>query len=203
MSPKTNIDCRGLSCPQPVLQVKKALDSITVGTITAIVDNDTARENVSTFARNAGYSAEVEKEGSNFKITIVKGSPVSGGETSSIGPAREGEIPIVYLITSNILGQGSPDLGQVLMKSLMVTLNEMTPPPLALLFLNTGVMSACEGSPVLEQLQSLSSKGTAVISCGTCLDYYKIKEKLLVGRVGNMMEINGYLTGDARVITVA
>lgn len=203
MSPKTNIDCRGLSCPQPVLQVKKALDSITVGTITAIVDNDTARENVSTFARNAGYSAEVEKEGSNFKITIVKGSPVSGGETSSIGPAREGEIPIVYLITSNILGQGSPDLGQVLMKSLMVTLNEMTPPPLALLFLNTGVMSACEGSPVLEQLQSLSSKGTAVISCGTCLDYYKIKEKLLVGRVGNMMEINGYLIGNAKVITVA
>lgn len=56
---------------------------------------------------------------------------------------------------------------------------------------------------MLEQLQSLSSKGTAVISCGTCLDYYKIKEKLLVGRVGNMMEINGYLTGDARVITVA
>ncbi|HBV95963.1 MAG: hypothetical protein JL50_04930 [Peptococcaceae bacterium BICA1-7] len=203
MSPTKNIDCRGLACPQPVLQVKKALDSITEGAIEAIVDNDTARENVSAFARNAGYSAEVKKEDQNYRITIVKGTPVKGEEAGSGKPAREEVAPLVYFITSNILGQGSPDLGQVLMKSLLVTINEMNPPPLALLLLNTGVMSACEGSPVLEQLQSLYTRGTIIIACGTCLDYYKIKEKLKVGRVGNMLEINGYLVGEVKVITVA
>jgi selenium metabolism protein YedF len=202
MSPSTNIDCRGLACPQPVIKVKKALDAMTEGTLTAIVDNDTARENVSTFARNAGFAAEVKNEGGHYRITIVKGKP-SPGEEPPAAPPKKGEAPLIYFITSNVLGQGSPDLGQVLIKSLLVTLKEMSPPPRVLLFLNTGVMLACEGSPVLEQLQSLSAGGTVVISCGTCLDYYKIKEKLMVGRVGNMLEINGYLAGDAKVITVA
>lgn len=111
--------------------------------------------------------------------------------------------PTVYLITSNLLGQGSPDLGQVLMKSLMVSLTEMDQPPQVLFFLNSGVLLTCQGSPVLDQLQSLFSRGTSLISCGTCLEYYKLKEKLKVGRIGSMLEISGHLSGTARIITIA
>lgn len=199
-----NIDCKGLACPQPVIKVKKALDSISEGTVIAVVDNGTARENVSLFAKNAGYEASVEKLEDDYRITITKGAP-GAVEEGPVAPAEGKGQPagVVYFMTTNLLGQGSPDLGQVLMKSLMVTLNEMSPPPVAVLLLNSGVMSACQGSPVLELLQSLSGKGVTIISCGTCLEYYKLKDKLSVGRIGNMLEINSYLSGEAKIITIA
>ncbi|MFZ5633561.1 MAG: sulfurtransferase-like selenium metabolism protein YedF [Bacillota bacterium] len=202
MSDTIRVECRGLACPQPVIKTKKALDSIDQGTVVVLVDNDTARENVTLFARNAGFKAEVEKTGEGYQITITKGSPAVTGKIQAASPRAEGLNSTVYLITTNMLGQGSPDLGQVLMKSLAVTINEMDPPPKALLFLNSGVFLTCLGSPVLEQLQSLSARGTELISCGTCLEYYKLKDKLDVGRVGNMLEINGYMSESAKVITI-
>lgn len=203
MSEIKKVDCRGLACPQPVINTKKALESMDQGTVVTLVDNDTARENVTLFARNSGYKAEVEKSEEGYRITITRGGAAAAGEVPDTAQAEERKRPVVYLITSNLFGQGSPDLGQVLMKSLMVTLAEMDPPPRALLFLNTGVMLTCQGSPVLEQLQKISSRGTVIISCGTCLEYYKIKGKLEAGRVGNMLEINGLLTESEKVITVA
>ncbi|MCL6611350.1 MAG: sulfurtransferase-like selenium metabolism protein YedF [Peptococcaceae bacterium] len=192
------VDCRGLACPRPVIETKKALESMDRGTVITVVDNDTARENVTLFARNTGHGVEVEKINGNYHIAITKGGT---GET------RNEQIkeltPAVYLVTSSQLGQGSPDLGQVLMKSLMVTLSEMDRPPGALLFLNTGVMLTCQGSPVLEQIKILASKGVEIISCGTCLEYYKLKDKLEAGRVGNMMEINGFMTDSTKVITIS
>lgn len=203
MSEIKKVDCRGLACPQPVINTKKALDSITGGVVVTLVDNDTSRENVTLFARNLGYATEVEKTEGNYRITITKGSPGEIKDIPDSPPAEDEQHPTVYLITSNLLGQGSPDLGQVLMKSLMVTLSEADPPPRALLFLNTGVMLTCQGSPVLDLLQKLSDKGTVLVSCGTCLDYYKIKDKLAAGRVGNMLDIHGYVTGSPRVVTIA
>jgi len=187
-----------------VLQVKKALDSIAKGTVLTVVDNNTALENISLYAKNAGYEASAEKSGQDYHITITKGGPgnMPGNQKITVNQQPD-KTPMVYFFSSNLLGEGSPDLGQVLMKSLMVTINEMTPPPMALLFLNSGVMSACEGSSVLEQLHSLAAKGVTIISCGTCLDYYKLKEKLQVGRVGNMLDINGYLDQAAKVVTIA
>lgn len=212
------VDCRGLACPQPVISAKKALDSMDRGTVVVVVDNETARENVTLFARNCGCGVEVEKDGGNYRIAITRGSPGEPGDKPGGQPAgisgmqpggvreeyrpREGRPSAAYLITSNLLGQGSPDLGQVLMKSLMVSLNAAERPPRALLFLNSGVMLTCQGSPVLEQILSLASRGTEVISCGTCLDYYKLKDRLEAGRVGNMLEINGHMA-EGGVITIA
>lgn len=109
----------------------------------------------------------------------------------------------VYFITTSLLGQGSPDLGAVLMKGLMVTLAEQQMAPAALIFLNTGVQLVVEGSPVLEQLQMMAGAGAEILVCGVCLDYYKIKEKLSVGAVANMRDIQSRLAGPYKVITVA
>lgn len=196
MSARLHLDCKKLACPQPVIKTKKALDSINQGIVVVIVDNDIAKENVILFAKSAGFKTDVEKKEGEYQITITK------EEVQSI-EAVETECSTVYLITSNMFGQGPPDLGEVLMKSLMLTITETSPAPQALLFLNSGVLMTCEGSSVIGQLHSLSSKGTVLISCGTCLEYYKLKNKLIAGRVGNMLEINGYLSKAAKVITIS
>lgn len=198
------LDCRGLACPLPVIETKKAVEAGNEKNILVIVDNAVARENVSRFARNAGCPVDVtEKEGCyHLEITVPD------NKIKNISPEPENKAEDrgktagnLYFVTSNSLGQGSPDLGEVLMKSLMVTLTQQDPPA-ALLFLNTGVYLAVEGSPVLEQLKVLADKGTEILVCGTCLNYYKLSEKHAVGTVSNMLEINTMLTGPYKVITI-
>ncbi|WP_347490588.1 sulfurtransferase-like selenium metabolism protein YedF [Desulfoscipio sp. XC116] len=204
------VDCRGLACPHPVINTKKALEEADTDAviITTIVDNDIARQNVMLFAKNAGYQVSEQQKDNAYHLTIARNgtTPANDQTNENTTHTQTSATPTggpVYFITSNILGQGSPDLGQVLMKSLFTTLAAMTPPPAALLFLNTGVFLTCEGTSVREQLEQLHAAGTAVLSCGTCLEYYHLKEKLLLGDVSNMFEINNWLIGLQKVITVA
>lgn len=203
------LNCKGLACPQPVLETKKALAELPEGaSLTVIVDNPAARENVTLFATNAGHRVEAKENGGEFILNITKGRAGLIQERKSAFNEKTQEKPApggrpTYLITSNLFGQGSPDLGQVLMKSLFVTLAEGQAPPETLIFINTGVYLSTQGSEVLAHLQKLSAKGTTVLSCGTCLDYYKLREKLAVGRVSNMYEISEQLARAEKIITIA
>ncbi|MFZ5591037.1 MAG: sulfurtransferase-like selenium metabolism protein YedF [Bacillota bacterium] len=197
------VDCRGLACPQPVLKTQNALRTAEQSIIEIIVDNAVAKENVSIFLANAGENFSWQEKDGLYHFTVIRDKDSASIPKPEEKPtATINEAP-VYLVTTNVFGQGAPDLGQTLMKSLMVTLVESDPVPKALLFLNSGVFLTCQGSPVLEQLKKLLQKGTTIISCGTCLDYYKLKEKLAVGRIGNMLEINQFLTSPGQTITIA
>jgi len=201
------VDCRGLACPQPVINTKKALEEADSDTITTIVDNDVARQNVTLFAKNAGHQVREQQKDGFYHLTINRGdaSPpaIQDNESEAQTSASAQVGGTVYFITSNELGQGSPDLGEVLIKSLFTTLTDMNPPPSALLFLNTGVYLTCQGSPVQEQLETIQGTGTIILACGTCLEYYHLKEKLLFGNISNMLEINNWLAGPHKVITIA
>jgi len=65
------VDARGRSCPEPVLLTKKAVENCTGG-VQVIVDNTTARDNVTRFGKNAGYQVSVEKSGSDFILTLTR-----------------------------------------------------------------------------------------------------------------------------------
>jgi TusA-related sulfurtransferase len=66
------IDARGLSCPQPVVLVKEAIDRIGKGTIEILVDTVTSRENVSRLARSVGYHVSVEEKEGEFVLKLEK-----------------------------------------------------------------------------------------------------------------------------------
>lgn len=65
------VDARGLSCPQPVVLTKKAIDNFD-GEIEILVDNPTARENVIRFSENAGCKTEVSSSGQDYIIKIKR-----------------------------------------------------------------------------------------------------------------------------------
>ena len=67
------IDARGLSCPQPVVLVKKAIDRLGKGEIEVWVDTVTSKENVSRLARNAGFQVSVEEKEGEFLLKLSKG----------------------------------------------------------------------------------------------------------------------------------
>lgn len=197
---RKEIDARGQTCPRPVIMTKKELDNMVEGAITSIVDNEVAKENVSKLANSLGYAYKVDRvSDEEYHIHISKGQ--DGGQ--EISPSSEGQLKdLTIAFTSNIMGGGSEELGRILMKSFMYTITEVPPFPSTLLFYNSGVYLTCQGSEVLEDLRLLKEEGVEIISCGTCLDYFQIQDKLEVGEVSNMYTIYEKLRNGANTITI-
>jgi selenium metabolism protein YedF len=174
------IDCRNQACPAPVINVKKALEE--QNELQVLLDDGAPRENVARFSRNRGYSVTEKREGSGWLLTIC-GTP----ETDAVSPPQPSGNNRILMITSNRLGDGPEELGSLLMKNFIHTLLETSEIPSRILFLNTGVFLTCEGSDVQEALKKLHGMGVEIFSCGLCLDYFKLKDKLRAGATTNML----------------
>ncbi|MBS4022041.1 MAG: sulfurtransferase-like selenium metabolism protein YedF [Dethiobacter sp.] len=175
------LDCRGLSCPQPVVETKKKLDAMTKGVLTVLVDNETAVKNLSKLAGNLNLDSSVIEKDSIFSVTIRKENVVSEGSDE--------DHAAVLLITSDTMGRGSEELGGLLMRSFLYALAEHTKLPASVYLVNAAVRLACQGSPALDSIQKMALRGVAFHSCGLCLDYFKLTDKLAAGDVTNMYAI--------------
>lgn len=175
------IDCIGLTCPKPVIETKKYFDSIEDGEAVIIVDNEIANTNITRFAENSGFTVNSFEEEGLFKLTIIK-------ESENNNSCKEKDT-FSIIITTDKMGEGSEELGKVLMKSYIYALSEAMEIPEEIVFLNSGVTLVTEGSEVLDSIKELENKGTKIISCGTCLDFYGLKDKLLTGEISNMYAI--------------
>ncbi|HSH14103.1 MAG TPA: sulfurtransferase-like selenium metabolism protein YedF [Desulfurivibrionaceae bacterium] len=113
---------------------------------------------------------------------------------------KNGEISTVIYLNSPYMGRGDDSLGEKLLAVFLDTLANIAPRISHVVLVNGGVKLACSGSPVLEQLQNLASTGVAILSCGTCLNHFVIKDRLQAGKVSNMMEIVEVLSNSARII---
>ena len=193
------VDARGLACPQPVLMTKKALEELNEGIITVLVDNIASKENVKRFAQRMGCTVDISEKDGVFELRIVKGFTCEIPQTQE-EPEKAREGPII-LITSNKIGE-EEELGLILMRGFISTLKEASRRPSKILFMNTGVFLTTEGSPVLEPLKELERQGVEIYSCGTCLDYFGLKDKLAVGYITNMYDTVEHLTGAESVVKV-
>lgn len=192
------IDARGEVCPKPVIMTKKEIDKIEEGIVVTRVDNEVAITNLSKLAENLGcdYTTEVLGE-DDFKISITKGE-------GSIAPVEDsGEFKdMTIAFASDKMGEGSDELGAILVKSLMYTITETEPLPKTIIFYNGGVRLTCKDSPVLEDLKTLADAGVEIVSCGTCLDFFEIKDDLRVGEISNMYTIYEKLRDPAKNVII-
>ena len=177
------IDCRNMACPLPVVTVKRALEESPGEALTVLLDDGAPRENVTRFALNRGLSVDEAELDGGYAI-LISGA---AGETLAIKRQKGGET--VMLIASDRLGDGPEELGRLLMKNFINTLVEVAEAPDRILFVNTGVLMATEGSEVLEALEKLGNRGIEIASCGVCLDFFSCKDKLRAGTVTNMFTI--------------
>jgi selenium metabolism protein YedF len=188
------IDLKGMSCPFPVIQTKKLIESKMVPELNVLVDNGPPRENVTRYLESQGYCVNVESEQAD--TAVLHATKTEGAEAVSVQTAKK----VVVLIDGATVGRGDDVLGAVLMKSFLHTLKEISPRPWRLIFINAGVKLAAEGSDLANVLSELESLGIEILSCGICLDFFKLKEKLRAGKVTNMYEIVSSLVAATNVI---
>ena len=181
------LDLTGLACPLPVVRTKEALESEIGQSLIVMVDNLAARDNVARFAESRGCQVEVAAAGGCYHLTIQP--PAGGVAESCVSPvAAPAPLGTVVVFASDRMGEGDPGLGAILMRAFCQTLVQMEVPR-KLLFYNRGVFLTLNDSPVLAELQGLEEMGVELLVCGTCLDFYKVRERLAVGKVSNMFTI--------------
>lgn len=180
------IDCKGMKCPSPVINTKKYFDSIEKGKAVVIVDNEVAKNNIIKFSKGASLEASVEERDALYYITVNKSEVENSCEDIKMYKTNN---DFVILITDNKLGNGDDKLGTMLMKSYLYALSESDKLPTDILFLNSGVKLVAEGSESIDSLKKLEERGVNIASCGICIDFYELKEKIQVGQITNMYAI--------------
>ncbi|MEN6616105.1 MAG: sulfurtransferase-like selenium metabolism protein YedF [Syntrophorhabdus sp.] len=178
-----HLDLKGKTCPLPVIETKTFLECHeSVGEIEIVVDNDAAGENVRRFLASKGYATTVAREGDVYRIE----GRLEDNEVPTIVPANKR--PLVF-IDGETIGRGSDELGRVLMRSFLNTIKELEIRPWRMAFINSGVKLVASDSEYIGILNEIQGLGVEIIACGTCLDYFNLKDKIAVGRIGNMFEI--------------
>jgi len=201
------IDCRGLDCPEPVLRTKSALEKEPSGILTILVDNQVARDNVMRFLRSKNLQPEyLESKGIyNISVNLATHQTDTAAplerEMAAFAQQELSSRPVLFISTDQ-LGTGSSELGCLLMRNFIYTLTKRDEMPEAVVFMNAGVKLSIEGSPALEELKELEDSGVEILVCGTCLDYYELKEQHRVGQISNMYDIADLLMISGRVITI-
>ena len=198
------IDCKGMACPLPVVNAKKAAERLNSGDVlTVLVDNEIAVQNLTRFAEHKGFGVSAEKKADREYAVIMTISGAVAEET------REEEIACVMdsrrkgmlvVLSGNVMGTGDPKLGTSLMKAFVFALTKQDQLPDTILCYNTGASLTCEGADTLEDLKLLESEGVTILTCGTCLDFYGLNEKLAVGGVTNMYDIVERMESAAQII---
>lgn len=195
---RIELDARGLACPKPVINTKKELDKLNQGIVITTVDNEIAKENILKLAKSMNYQANVTKcEENLICIEIIKGENVIIEEK-----IEETLSDTCIFINSDKMGTGNDELGEVLIKGYIYTLTESKPYPKSIVFVNSGIKLTTVNEATVENLTILQEAGVEILSCGTCLDYYGLKENLKVGNVTNMYTIVELMNNAGKTISI-
>lgn len=201
------IDTRGKLCPEPLILTRRAIAQGVPGDeFEVLTDNETAFSNLRSYLAELGIGFRTESDTIRFTLSEVPAGvgpaapePVCAAVELAAGPRVErGDYCVA--VTADCMGRGDDDLGKVLLRAFINSLGEAERLPGHMVFYNSGIHVALEGSDTVPALRELETRGVEILVCGTCLDFYGMKERLAVGRVSNMFRITEVLSQAGHVV---
>ena len=197
------VNAMGDQCPIPVVKTMKALAAMTEpGTLEIHVDYEVPVQNLSRFAADRKLPVSAEKlDDKHYVVRMEVAEPKTAAakqETPGCIPDLRGDT--VIAIASECMGSGDDQLGATLMKGFIYALSQLDELPQTILFYNGGATLTTVDSASLEDLKTMEAQGVEILTCGTCLDYYGLKDKLAVGNVTNMYTIVEKLNNADKII---
>lgn len=182
------LDAIGKTCPIPVIMLKNALKDIPEGEVELLIDNEISVQNIEKFCKELGHSYSFQEKDGIFSFHILKKAKEKEAVASE-GVLAASDDSYCVVIDSDEMGKGDSALGKTLIKGFIYTLTEMETLPKAVIFYNKGVFLAAEGCETEEDLKKLQNMGVEVLSCGACVNFYNLADKIKVGIITNMYNI--------------
>ena len=199
------IDAMGKACPMPVIMAKKEIEA-NHDSFIITVDNAIAVENLKKLATSQNYDAAVSGSGERFEVRFITDgreipeiemNVMPDGSSAAFGTGKW-----VVFMGKDYIGEGDYELGNALVKMFFYTLSQADDVPESILFMNSGVKLPGLDEQVVAHLQALEDRGVKILVCGTCLDYYKLKDNLKIGEISNMYDITEKMSAASKVITL-
>lgn len=189
------LDCRNLNCPEPLLRTKKALDELKIGESLEILVNDVApRENIKRFLAKNGFEAQISEAGADTLIKIVKTDELKDENIDDIycdvTVPKRGKV--IFLNEEQC---GSGPIGKSLLAKFLGAALNLDEKPVKVICVNNAVrITTNRGHECFEAIKKLNEAGAEILSCGSCLEGYKLVDKLAIGEISNAYEIMDILS---------
>ena len=189
------LDCRNLNCPEPLLRTKKALGELKIGESLEILVNDVApRENIKRFLAKNGFEAQISQAGADTLIKTVKTDELKDESIDDIycdvtAPKRG---KVIFLNEEQC---GSGPIGKSLLAKFLGAAINLDEKPVKVICVNNAVhITTNRGHECFEAIKKLNEAGAEILSCGSCLEGYKLVDKLAIGEISNAYEIMDVLS---------
>jgi selenium metabolism protein YedF len=199
------VDTKGLLCPAPLIAAKKALKETAAGeSFKLLTDNQTSFDNLSRFLKDNKAEFKVSESAGVWTLTVTKingdrvETEVEDYCTPAISHFEKGNY--VVAITSDKMGEGDVDLGQLLIINFIKALKDLDKLPQHIVFYNKGIILAMNGSPVVEHIIDLEKMGVEIHLCATCVNRYKLEKNIAAGTLSNMYSIAEILASAGHII---
>ncbi len=198
------IDTKGQLCPAPLIATKRALkDTPEGGSFQLIVDNRISFNNVSRFLRDNNTPFTASESAGVWTLTISRsqGDIVVEAEdycTDSIAHFQKGDFIVV--ITSDKMGEGDSELGQLLMANFIKAIKDLDKLPGKMVFYNKGVTLVTKTSSLINHLTDLERMGVELLLCATCVSYYKLDDSVGAGTLSNMFTIAEVMATAGKIV---
>jgi selenium metabolism protein YedF len=199
------VDTKGQLCPAPLIAAKKALrETLTGESFMVLTDNRTSFDNLSRFLKDNKADFQVSETGDVWTITVTKVSSdviqTNAEEycTPEISHFEKGNF--IVAITSDKMGDGDDDLGRLLITNFIKALKDLDKLPQHIVFYNKGVTLAVKDSPVIEHIKDLDKMGVEMHLCATCVNHYKLEDRVAVGTLSNMYSIAEIMASAGNII---
>jgi len=188
------VDTRGQLCPAPLIATKRALKEMREGeSFQLLIDNKISFNNVSRFLKDNKTPFSANESEGVWTLTISRiAGDISLGEaedycTDTIAHFHKGDF--IIAITSDKMGEGDEDLGQLLMSNFIKAIKDLDKLPRKMVFYNRGVTLVTRTSPLITHLLDLEKMGVELLLCATCVNHYKLEDVVGAGILSNMYTI--------------
>ena len=189
------LDCRNLNCPEPLLRTKKALGELKIAESLEILVNDVApRENIKRFLSKNGFEAQISQAGADTLIKTVKTDELKDESIDDIycdvTVPKRGKV--IFLNEEQC---GSGPIGKSLLAKFLGAALSLDEKPVKVICVNNAVhITTNRGHECFEAIKKLNEAGVEILSCGSCLEGYKLVDKLAIGEISNAYEIMDVLS---------
>ena len=189
------LDCRNLNCPEPLLRTKKALGELKIAENLEILVNDVApRENIKRFLAKNGFEAQISQAGADTLIKTVKTDELKDESIDdiycSVTVPKRGKV--IFLNEEQC---GSGPIGKSLLAKFLGAALSLDEKPVKVICVNNAVhITTNRGHECFEAIKKLNEAGAEILSCGSCLESYKLVDKLSIGEISNAYEIMDILS---------
>jgi len=196
-----SLDTKGMRCPQPLIMLKEALLNLKEGEeIRVEVDNDISLKNLLSYLKDQGVEPDISTSGKVHTLVALKPEKDITGKDPAIYCTADLNTDYVVCIKGELMGDGDPELGKILMETFVENLKLQEQLPTHVVLYNGGVKLAMKQSPVCHSLTELEELGTRIMLCGTCIDHYGIQMDIGVGMISNMIVITETLASAGHVV---